>query len=111
MINVLIFSPPPPPTHTHTEPDPPVIISSHPNPVPEGTTVILNCTSVLEGASFTWMKDNANIPSGGNIEVNPTYLRIVRVTINSAGRYMCMASNANNMVSSFFDLAISPTEG
>ena len=74
-----------------TAPDPPIITSSSGNTIDEGTTIILNCSTKLEGvSSFMWLKDEVEVTTNGNLEVNPTYLRIRMATLDDAGMYLSL---------------------
>ena len=96
-----------------TGPDPPIISSSLPNPVPTGATVTLNCTSTLEGAVYSWKRDNADITNNNQFQIGPNYLRIVGVDSSSVGNYECTASADNNNIQTLpavYRLEVLPVE-
>ena len=79
----------------------------------EGTTVILNCTSTVEGVNITWTKDPDSLPENSYVIPIDTYLRIKMVTKQNAGRYMCTAYDTNNEIvaRNDFVLSVQPNEG
>ena len=85
------------------------------NPVLEGTTIQLHCSATLRGdIMYRWMKDSGDLPSDLQFQLNPTqeYLRIIMVTEDNAGMYVCTARNSEGTetASAPYTLQIQPTE-
>ena len=90
-------------------PDPPVIISTHPNPVRQGTTIILTCTSALEGATLSWTLGADPLPQG---VVTNGGIVVIPVTLDVGSTYTCTARDPDNgvMVSADYDIVPEPRQ-
>ena len=89
----------------YAAPDPPVIISTHPNPVRQRTTIALTCTSALEGATFSWTLGSGPLPQG--VVANGG---TVMIPVTSDSTYTCTARSPDNgvMVSADYMITVEP---